>query len=156
MLVLLFQSQRQSYAIESHYILEVIPSVPLKPLANVPDYLLGLLDYHGKAIPVIDFSLLINKSEAIPLLHTRIILLHFQQTDLASEKVPIFGLRAEKVTETLECSKEDFLPSGVEIEHYPFLGGVWSREGRLIQLIEVPRLLDLTKGYIQMHLDEER
>ena len=59
MLLLLFHLGSELYAIESSQVIEIIPTVNLRPLHHVPDYVAGLFNYRGKFIPVIDLSQLL-------------------------------------------------------------------------------------------------
>ena len=54
MLLLLFHLGSELYAIESSQVIDIIPTVNLRPLHHVPDYVAGLFNYRGKFIPVID------------------------------------------------------------------------------------------------------
>ena len=49
--------QKYQYAIDLMFVECVLPLTALQPVANGADYLIGLMDYRGKSIPVIDLSL---------------------------------------------------------------------------------------------------
>lgn len=49
--------QKDQYAIDLIFVECVLPLTALQPIANSADYLVGLMDYRGKSIPVIDLGL---------------------------------------------------------------------------------------------------
>jgi chemotaxis-related protein WspB len=76
MLLLLFHLGSELYAIESSQVIEIIPTVNLRPLHHVPDYVAGLFNYRGKFIPVIDLSQLLQATPCHLCLSTRIIIVN--------------------------------------------------------------------------------
>ena len=55
--ILPIRLQKNQYAIDLISVECVLPLTTLQPIANSADYLMGLMDYRGKSIPVIDLSL---------------------------------------------------------------------------------------------------
>ncbi len=53
-LVNLFIMDEQLYAIPIKYIYRVERAVEITTIPNIPDYLSGVIDYHGKIIPVLN------------------------------------------------------------------------------------------------------
>jgi chemotaxis signal transduction protein len=51
------------------------------------------------------------------------------------------GIVAEKVTETFQCEREQFVPAGVSSRGAPYLGPVAAIAGRLVQLVDARSLL---------------
>nr|MBF0222162.1 chemotaxis protein CheW [Desulfobulbaceae bacterium] len=103
MLLLLFNTHKEQYAINCVHIVEVIPHLLLQPIPMTPLYVAGAVNYRGTALPVIDISQLIDGSPCTNLISTRIILIDID-FGLSGEKKTI-GLLAEKVTQTVKTPK---------------------------------------------------
>lgn len=53
--VLEFRLARERYAVETHFVREVLPLGDLTPLPCTPPFLLGVVNVRGQILPVIDF-----------------------------------------------------------------------------------------------------
>lgn len=126
------------YAIDVAQVAEVLPLVAIKQIPHAPDGVAGVFDFHGRPVPVIDLSVLALGTPAARQLSTRLILVHYCDR---SGEVQLLGLVAEKVTQTLRCALEDFVPSAVTSRGAPYLGAVASQAGGLLQRIDVQKLL---------------
>lgn len=49
-----FELAQETYAVEAHYVVEVLPLRQLTPLPNTPDFVLGIVGVHGHIVSVID------------------------------------------------------------------------------------------------------
>jgi len=58
--------QKDQYAIDLIFVECVLPLTALQPVANSADYLIGLMDYRGKSIPVIDLGLWLGMQPTEP------------------------------------------------------------------------------------------
>lgn len=61
--ILEFQLNQERYGIETQFVLEVQILKNLTPLPNVPTFMVGIINVHGKIIPVIDFKKVFELSE---------------------------------------------------------------------------------------------
>jgi len=138
MLMLLFHVGRDRYACSCDLILEIVPAVDLKPIPHTPDYVRGSVIFDGRPLPVVDWCQLIRSSPSATSYHTRIII--FRMTD--EDRIFEFGLMAERVTTTIQESKESFVESGMKVEESPFFGGVLTDIKGSIQYVDVDRLVD--------------
>jgi len=137
MLLLLFHLGSELYAIESSQVIEIIPTVNLRPLHHVPDYVAGLFNYRGKFIPVIDLSQLLQATPCHLCLSTRIIIVNYINGD---KPMQYLGLMAEKITDTLKTSDQDFAQTSAQPQGKTHLGEVLTDGQRMIQLIRVETL----------------
>lgn len=137
MLMLLFSIDRDLYAIDSSHVAEVIPKVPLKKIHHVPNYVVGLFNYRGAIVPVIDLCYLIQNKPSRSYLSTRIIMVRFPRKDNAVQHL---GLMAERVTETLNKPESEFINSEVGVKEAPYLGRMVIDEKGMIQYISLERL----------------
>lgn len=138
MLMLLFYTGNDLYAIESTRIVEVIPRVALRKVQHVPNYVAGLFNYRGAIIPVIDLCHLIQGNPSQPYLSTRIMIVSHSAVD---GKLQYLGLMAERVTETLNCPASAIRDSSIHVEEAPYLSGTIIDDKRIIQCIQLERLL---------------
>lgn len=138
MLLVLFSIGNDRYALDSTQIVEIIPLVSLKKIPHAPEPVAGLLHYRGQLVPVIDLSQLIQGRPCRHQLNTRILLVHYPDR---TETSHILGLLAERVTETIQKNKKDFLPSGVTVTEAPYLGRISPDEQGMIQCVLVEHLL---------------
>jgi chemotaxis-related protein WspB len=138
MLLLLFQANENIYAIDSRRVVEVIPRVALRPLPHAPAYLLGLLSYRGKVVPVVDFGILIGGDPCSPALSSRIIVTEFTS---ALNVTQVIGLLAEQVSRVVDGSQCQVIAQAMEMEHAPYLGEVRRSGEGLIQVVVPDKLL---------------
>jgi chemotaxis-related protein WspB len=138
MLLLCFSLGDERFALEASKVQEIIPLVRMRKIPKAPEWMAGLMRYHGKAVPVVDLCSLNLARSAVRRLSTRIILVCFTGQDKAEH---LLGLLAEKVTETLHRQAEDFTPTGVQTPQAPHLGGVTSDQEGMLQWVEIDRLL---------------
>jgi chemotaxis-related protein WspB len=138
MLLLALEAGDARYAIPCRHVVEVTPLVLIRPLPAAPAFVAGLFEYRGEAIPAIDLTVLLGQRPSADYMSTRIIVVDFPLGAGTSHKL---GLVAERVTDTISRRADEFQPCGVHIEDAPYLGGVTSDDGQLLQVIELERLL---------------
>lgn len=138
MLFLVFQLGQDKYALEARRVIEVVPRVELKRLPLAPKGVVGLLNYRGRPVPVVDLSELTLGQPAQDCLSTRIIITRYVD---ARGRKQLFGLMAERATELLQRESSDFIDSGVQVKSAPYLGPVLLDQEGVIQLVDEQRLL---------------
>jgi chemotaxis-related protein WspB len=139
MLLLVFYLGDERYALEGSRVVEVIPMVTLRRLPHAPDHVAGLFNYRGGVVPVIELGQLIQGRPCHPCLSTRIILVTCVSP---RDQTPhTLGLMAERVTETIQKSKADLVPSGIAVKEAPYLGEIILDEGGMIQCVHLDHLL---------------
>lgn len=138
MLILSVRVNEHTYAIPTRWIVEVVPLVHLRPVAQAPHYLSGVCNYRGRIAPVVDLGLLLNGEACQRRLSTRIVFVEDPRGPS-----PLLGLIAEGVTETLEIPDID-LETGttVRVDATPYLGPLVQHEIGLVQLFDIGALLD--------------
>lgn len=149
MLCLLFRLGEDRYALETSAVEEVLPVVNWKEIPQVARGVLGVFDYHGTIVPLLDLSEFIVGRPSSMHMSTRIVLIHYLDTTGTGENSGgadghLLGLMMEGATFTFHAKAEQFAPPGVEVKEAPYLGPVMADEKGIIQLIEVQRLLPTT------------
>jgi len=138
MLVLQFRVGGDYFGLEGKTIIEVAPLVTLRKVPHAADYVAGLFNYRGRLVPVIDLSVLMIAVPSRPLMSTRIILVSYDVTPVASR---VLGLIAEGATEVISCDEARMQSSGIAIEAAPYLGKIWVNEKKSLQLIDLRKIL---------------
>jgi len=138
MLFVLFQLGSDRYALPASDVAEVLPMMSVKALPGAPVGVAGLIDYHGRAVPAIDLSLLALGRAAERLASTRFLIVTYQ---LAPGDERLLCLIAERATEMMTREPEEFRPANVAVDATRYLGPVAHDAHGLIQRVEVRALL---------------
>jgi chemotaxis-related protein WspB len=138
MLFLVFQIGKDAYAIDVGQVAQVLPLVHYKQIPHAPTGLAGLFNYHGTIVPLIDLTELALGRRSEAKMSTRIILANYERE---SGERRFIGLLAEQVMETLRRERTDFADPGMSTTISPYLGPITTDNGRIIQQIEINRLL---------------
>jgi chemotaxis-related protein WspB len=133
MLFLKFRIGSESYALDTTQIAEILPLLQITRVPKAPVGVAGLINFRGRAVPVVDLSELMLGEPARPHISTRLILVHYGEN--------LLGLIAEQATETMRREAGSFTDSGIASGAAPYLGPVTEDGGRLIRCIEVQKLL---------------
>jgi chemotaxis-related protein WspB len=141
MLLLIFQAGGQTYGLDTRPVVEVTPYPECTPLAHAPPYLVGLAQWRGRTIPVIDLSALIAGTSAPALLSTRLVVVDYVPSK--GHACPL-GLVAEKAVEILAFDPSSLELRKVGIPGAPYLSGTLEYAGRLIQRVTVNELLPVS------------
>lgn len=138
MLFVVFQLDAHRYAIEAAQVQEILPLVSVQPIPQAPRGIAGVFNYRGRPIPVIDLSELTLGRPAERRLSTRMIVV-----DYAADRgvVRSLGLIAERAMETVRREPSEFLSTGVAGERHGYLGPVAPDAQKLLQRVEVQKLL---------------
>ena len=138
MLLLLFETGEERYALEAIRVREIIPRVRLKKIPGTPEYVAGMMNYHGKAIPVIDVCRLISNEPCSNRFSTRIIMMPYE-FDTGEQE--LIGLMAERITETMQSSPADLQGAGILVDEILNNMGTQKDYDQMVQLFDLKRML---------------
>ncbi|WP_310196116.1 chemotaxis protein CheW [Pseudomonas hunanensis] len=138
-LYLQFRLGQQRFALDVREVIEVLPRRALKPIAQAPAWVAGILAHRGALIPVIDLSALSFATPAAQRTSTRLVLVHYLPP--AAHAPLRLGLILEQATDTLRCLPDEFQPYGLDNPDAPYLGPVRQDAEGLLQRIQVNDLL---------------
>lgn len=138
MLFLMFRVGKDRYVLDVAQIEQVLPLMDAKSLPGAPAGVVGIINYRGAPVPLIDLSRLALGRESTPVMSTRIILVRYPVEAGESHRL---ALCAERVVETIERDAADFVATGVEAGMPAYLGPVASDADGLIQWIRAEALL---------------
>lgn len=138
---LVFHIGADRYGLRLRSVVRVLPVLDLKQLPLAPDSVAGLLDFHGRPVPVIDLARMSGLAPSAPHFDTRIILVDYRVADARAPdgQAYLLGLLAERVLGVQDVDETALEASGVQAA--PFLGAVASAAGGMVQLVEPDQLL---------------
>jgi chemotaxis-related protein WspB len=130
----------ERYALQATDVVEVLPRLPLKPIARTPSWVAGVFAWRGVVVPVIDLCALTFGQNAEARTSTRLVLVHYRPE--AQQTGQVLGLILEQATDTLRCDPADFKPYGLDNRQAPYLGPVREDAQGMMQWVRVNDLLD--------------
>jgi len=139
-LYLVFRIGQERYALKATEVAEVLPRLPLKPIAHAPVWVAGIFAHRGVLVPVIDLSALTFGAAAQARTSTRLVLVNYQPQPWLEGRW--LGLILEQATDTLRCDPAEFQPYGLDNPQAPYLGPVREDAQGLMQWIGVNDLLN--------------
>lgn len=138
-LFLIFRIGEERYALPAVDVVEVLPRLQLKPIAQAPSWVAGVFAYRGVVVPVIDLCELSFGRPAQLRTSTRLVLVHYRGD--AGQPARILGLLLEQANDTLRCDPAQFQPYGLDNRQAPYLGPVREDAQGLLQWVRVDALL---------------
>ncbi|MDL2218295.1 chemotaxis protein CheW [Christensenellaceae bacterium OttesenSCG-928-M15] len=134
---LVFTMEEQNYAVEIHYVTEIIEMMPITNVPNLPSCLKGIINLRGSVIPVMDVRLRFGLMETDYTERTCII--------VVDNEGMMLGLIVDAVQECMTIDEEKRMPppSTNVGGNARYIKGV-SRNGNSIQLLlDCDKLMDL-------------
>ncbi|WLG96880.1 chemotaxis protein CheW [Pseudomonas sp. FP198] len=139
-LFLVFCIGNERYALQAIDVVEVLPRLPLKPIARTPSWVAGVFAWRGRVVPVLDLCALTFGQAAEARTSTRLVLVNYRPQ--AQQAAHVLGLILEQATDTLRCDPADFKPYGLDNPQAPYLGPVREDAQGMLQWVRVNDLLD--------------
>jgi chemotaxis-related protein WspB len=155
MLFLIFELGDDRYALPAALIAEVLPVVRIKRVPHAPPGVIGVFNYRGTPVPVIDLSELTLGRPATPRLSTRLIVVSYPDPQTQGQS-HLLGLIAERATDTMRRDPADFVASGITTGRAPYLGRVTTSSHGVVQRIDVETLLpdDVRESLFEQLVDQ--
>lgn len=126
------------FVLPAQDIIAIVPLVSLHEVPQAPEYVAGILSYHGESVPVIDIRALMTGLRSDNRLSTRIAIVRFT---MSKGKQRLIGLLAERLTEVMRIDESMFKPSGVTNEKARYLGDVVTDNRGILQRLNVAELI---------------
>jgi chemotaxis-related protein WspB len=137
-LLLLFDVQGDRYALDCRDVVEVLPLVAIRTIPLAPRGVAGVMNYHGRAVPVLDLSVLLHDRPSRPALSTRVIVVRYATSSDAGVHL---GVIAEQTTEVARRSEADFAPAAIRTPRAGFLGAIATDTRGMVQRVDVSALI---------------
>ena len=136
---LIFHLGADRYGLHTQRVVRVVPVVELKTIPHAPEYVAGLFNFHGTPVPVLDLSRLATGVASKAWFSTRIVLVDYAH---AGEDNHLLGLMLERVSGIERIAPDELVAPGIDTPQASYLGKVSARNGGIVQLVEVDRLLN--------------
>lgn len=130
-----FQLEEETYGINVMQVQEVLRYSEIAPVPGAPDYVLGIINLRGNVVTVIDtrtrFGLPTNEITD----NSRVVIIEAEQQ--------VIGILVDSVAEVvyLRTSEIDSAPNVGTEESAKFIQGVSNRDGELLILVDLNKLL---------------
>ncbi|EGR2794581.1 chemotaxis protein CheW [Vibrio navarrensis] len=130
-----FQLEEETYGINVMQVREVLRYTEIAPVPGAPDYVLGIINLRGNVVTVIDTRARFGLMEGEVTDNTRIIVIESEHQ--------VIGILVDSVAEVvyLRSSEIDSTPSVGTDESAKFIQGVSNRDGKLLILVDLNKLL---------------
>ena len=130
-----FQLDRETYGINVMQVQEVLRYTEIAAVPGAPDYVLGIINLRGNVVTVIDTRSRFGLQPAEVSDNSRIVIIEPEKQ--------VIGIMVDSVAEVvyLRASEIDVAPSVGTEESAKFIQGVSNRDGELLILVDLNKLL---------------
>lgn len=130
-----FQLEEETYGINVMQVREVLRYTEIAPVPGAPDYVLGIINLRGNVVTVIDTRSRFGLVQAEITDNSRVIVIEAESQ--------VVGIMVDSVAEVvyLRTSEIDTTPSVGTDESAKFIQGVSNRNGNLLILVDLNKLL---------------
>ena len=130
-----FQLDRETYGINVMQVQEVLRYTEIAPVPGAPDYVLGIINLRGNVVTVIDTRSRFGLQPAEVSDNSRVVIIEAEKQ--------VIGILVDSVAEVvyLRASEIDVAPSVGTEESAKFIQGVSNRDGELLILVDLNKLL---------------
>ena len=141
-----FQLEEETYGINVMQVREVLRYSEIAPVPGAPDYVLGIINLRGNVVTVIDTRSRFGLMQGEITDNTRIIVIESERQ--------VIGILVDSVAEVvyLRSSEIDTTPSVGTGGSAKFIQGVSNREGKLLILVDLNKLLSEDEWDEMAHL----
>ncbi|MEZ8653347.1 chemotaxis protein CheW [Vibrio splendidus] len=141
-----FQLEEETYGINVMQVREVLRYSEIAPVPGAPDYVLGIINLRGNVVTVIDTRSRFGLMQGEIADNTRIIVIESERQ--------VIGILVDSVAEVvyLRSSEIDTTPSVGTDESAKFIQGVSNRDGKLLILVDLNKLLSEDEWDEMAHL----
>lgn len=130
-----FQLEEETYGINVMQVREVLRYTEIAPVPGAPDYVLGIINLRGNVVTVIDTRSRFGLVQGEVTDNSRVIVIEAESQ--------VVGIMVDSVAEVvyLRTSEIDTTPSVGTDESAKFIQGVCNRNGSLLILVDLNKLL---------------
>ncbi len=130
-----FKLEEETYGINVMQVQEVLRVAEIAPVPGAPEYVLGIINLRGNVVTVIDTRNRFGLAQAETTENSRIVIIEGEGQ--------VVGIQVDSVAEVVELreSEIDSAPNVGNEETARYIQGVHTREGQLLIVIDINRLL---------------
>lgn len=129
---------KELFAIDIYSVREILDMADITRIPHTPEYMRGVVNVRGTAVPVIDLKRKFSMGDITPTLNTRIVILEIKKAD----EISLIGAMADSVREVLELEmdKVDPPPSmGVSVKS-EFIRGIGKHGEQFVLLLDASKV----------------
>lgn len=130
-----FALDRQRYALPLHMVDKVVRMVAITPLPKAPDIVLGVVNYQGQVIPVINMRRRFSLPEKEIALSDQLVVAHTSRRTVA--------LQADAVLDVIACSAPNLIETAHVLPGVEYVEAVIKLEDGLILIHDLDKFLSL-------------
>ncbi|EPR43965.1 CheW protein [Desulfovibrio sp. X2] len=129
---------REHFALDIYSVREILDMTDITRIPQTPEYMRGVVNVRGSAVPVVDLRLKFGMPAAERTLNTRIVILEIAR----GEKASAVGVIADSVKEVLEIDSARIDPpprmgTGIKVD---FIKGIARHEDRFLIVLDIARV----------------
>jgi len=136
MLIIPFNIENDMFALGIGNITELIPVVNIITIPDSNKFIIGMINYRGNIIPLIDLKKIISGTDTNFFLSSRIIII--KENDTNANAVLI-----EKLTDTMEIEEKNIDYDSAELVRSAYLKGLIKYNNQIIKLLNTDSIFDL-------------
>ncbi len=131
-----FQLENETYGINVMQVQEVLRYTEIAPVPGAPEYVLGIINLRGNVVTVIDTRCRFGLMPSEVSDNSRIVIIEAEKQ--------VIGILVDSVAEVvyLRASEIDVAPNVGTEESAKFIQGVSNRDGELLILVDLNKLLN--------------
>jgi purine-binding chemotaxis protein CheW len=141
--IVLFSLDEPQYALYLNAVERVVMAVEITPLPKAPDIVLGILNFHGEIVPVID----IRKRFHLPFQELNI----DDQFIIARSSKRLVVLIVDSVIGVYDIENHQFVDAKVKFPYTNYISGIAKIENNIVLINDLEKFLSLDEEKI---LDE--
>ncbi len=128
----------ERYLIPTDNVIEVVPYVKPRMVPHAPEYVVGMIDYRGDTLPLVDMCVLLSNKSCKVALCSRILI---GESWSKKGKAYRIGWLLDGVTETVRVDDDEFKSDPVNLKDTPYLGDVATDDKGIMQRIKLQNVL---------------
>ena len=137
--VVTLEMQGEVFAIDAHWVREILDMVPVTEVPNARPFVSGLINVRGKVVPLADLRLRFGMPQSPPTVDTRVIVID-AMVDGEPTAVGILADRVYEVTEIAPAAIEETPSIGIRWRP-EYISGIGKLGGGFIIILEMEQVL---------------
>ena len=140
---LTFELDNELFAIHVNKILSILEMKRITKIPQTPDYMKGIINLRGQALPVIDSHIKFNLSPIDITMKTSILVIELKQENSKAVKL---GLMVDKVNEVLQIEAKSIIPPpNIGNSHKTdYITGIYKKEDKtFVMIIDINSVLSI-------------
>ena len=150
---LTFKLEREVFALEISKVREVLDYTAITKVPQTPDFMLGVINLRGSAVPVVDMRVKFGMSATETTVNTCIVIV---EIDLDGETT-VLGALADSVQEVIDLEADQIEPPpriGTRLKT-KFIKGMGKRDSTFIIILDIDKIFSLDELAIAQEMSAQ-